>query len=64
MINEHECKIQPAVWYVYFIEHTLMPVYHCHKPVFRPKMAISWRARMKEGGLPLPLAFEYLIFMI
>ena len=43
---------------------TLMPVYHCHNPVFRPKMAIFRRAGMKEGGLPLPLAFQYLIFMI
>ena len=25
--------------------------------VFRPKMAISQRAGLKEGGLPLPLAF-------
>ena len=41
-----------------------MPVYHCHKSVFRPKMAILQRAGMKEGGLPLPLAFQYLIFMI
>ena len=35
---------------------TLMPLYHCHKPVFRPKMAIFQRAGMREGGLPLPLA--------
>ena len=32
--------------------------------VFRPKMAIFRRAGMKEGGLPLLLAFQYLIFMI
>ena len=32
--------------------------------VFRPKMAIFRRAGMKEGGLPLPLAFQYFIFMI
>ena len=32
--------------------------------VFGPKMAIFWRAGMKEGGLPLPLAFQYLILMI
>ena len=32
--------------------------------VFRPKMAIFWRAGMREGGLPLPLAFQYLILMI
>ena len=25
--------------------------------VFRPKMAIVWRAGMREGGLSLPLAF-------
>ena len=31
---------------------------------FRPKMAIFRRAGMREGGLPLPLAFEYLIFLI
>jgi hypothetical protein len=31
---------------------------------FRTKMAIFRRAGMKEGGLPLPLAFQYLIFMI
>ena len=43
---------------------TLMPLYHCHKPVFRPKMAIILRAGMREGGLPLPLAFQYLILMI
>ena len=32
--------------------------------VFRPKMAIFQRAGMREGGLPLPLAFQYLILMI
>ena len=32
--------------------------------VFRPKMAIFRRAGMREGGLPLPLAFQYLIFLI
>ena len=36
---------------------TLMLFYHCHKPVFRPKMAIFRRVGMREGGLPLPLAF-------
>ncbi len=30
--------------------------------VFRPKMAIFLRAGMREGVLPLPLAFQYLIF--
>ena len=49
---------------VFESQYTLKPVYHCHKPVFRPKMAIFRRAGMKEGGLPLPLAFQYLIFMI
>ena len=43
---------------------TLMLVYHCHKPVFTPKIAIFQRAGMREGGLPLPLAFQYLILMI
>ena len=43
---------------------TLMPFHHCHKSVFRPKMAIFQRAGMREGGLPFPLAFDYLIFMI
>ena len=42
---------------------TLMLVYHCHKPVFTPKIAIFRRGGMREGGLPLPLAFQYLIFM-
>ena len=32
--------------------------------VFRPKMAIFRREGMREGGLPLPLAFQYLILMI
>ena len=32
--------------------------------VFRPKMAIFRRAGMREGGLSLPLAFQYLIPMI
>jgi hypothetical protein len=27
-------------------------------------MAIFWRAGIREGGLPLPLAFQYLILMI
>jgi hypothetical protein len=45
-------------------EHTLMLVYHSRKPVFRPKMAIFQRAGMRKGGLPLPLAFQYLILMI
>ena len=49
---------------VFESQYTLKPVDHCHKPVFRPKMAIFRRAGMKEGGLPLPLAFQYLIFMI
>ena len=31
--------------------------------VFRLKMAIFRRAGMKEGGLPLPLAFQYLILI-
>ena len=43
---------------------TLMLVYHCHKPVFTPKIAIFRRAGMREGGLPLPLAFQYFILMI
>ena len=43
---------------------TLMLVYHCHKPVFTPKMAIFRRAGIREGGLPLPLAFQYLILLI
>ena len=43
--------------------YKLKPFYHCHKPVFRPKMTIFLRAGMREGGLPLPLAFQYLIFM-
>ena len=32
--------------------------------VFRHKMAIFRRAGMREGELPLPLAFQYLILMI
>ena len=32
--------------------------------VFRPKMAIFQWAEMREGGLPLPLPFQYLILMI
>ena len=32
--------------------------------VFRPKMVIFWRAGLKKEGLPLPLAFQYLILMI
>ena len=43
---------------------TLMLVYHCHKPVFTPKMAIFRRAGMKKGGLPFPLVLQYLILMI
>ena len=31
---------------------------------FRSKMAIFRRAGMKEGGLPLPLAFQDLILMV
>ena len=55
----------PQVWFHerHYLLDTLMPLYHCHKPVFRPKMAIFWRAGMREGGLPLPLGFQYLIFM-
>ena len=41
-----------------------MLVYHCHKPVFTPKIAIFRRVGMREGGLPLPLAFQYLILII
>ena len=43
---------------------TLMLVYHSHKPVFTPKMAIFRTAGMRKGGLPLPLAFQYLIILI
>ena len=32
--------------------------------IFRPKMAIFRRAGIKEGGLPLQLAFQYLILVI
>ena len=53
-------QIRPQIHRV----HTLMPFYHCHKPVFTPKMAIFQRAGMREGGLPLPLAFQYLILLI
>ena len=28
------------------------------------KMPMFWRAGMREGGKPLPLAFQYLILMI
>ena len=31
---------------------------------FRPKMAIFRRAGMRKGGLPPPIAFQYLILMI
>ena len=51
-------------WYSFLHTTTLMLVYHCHKPVFTPKIAIFRRAGMREGGLPLPLTFQYLIFMI
>ena len=53
--------IELNIWCCSF---TLMLVYHCHKPVFTPKIAIFRRVRMREGGLPLPLTFQYLIFMI
>ena len=33
-------------------------------PVFTPKMAIFRRAGISEGGLPLQLAFQYLILLI
>ena len=46
------------------ITYTLMLVYHSHKPVFRLKMAIFRRVGMREVGLPLQLAFQYLILMI
>ena len=32
--------------------------------LFRLKMVIFRRPGMKEGGLPLPLAFQYMILMI
>jgi hypothetical protein len=36
-----------------------MPIYHCHKPVFRPKMAIFRRAGMREGGrVATPTSFS------
>ena len=40
------------------ISSTLMPLYHCHKPVFRPKMAILWRAGMREreGATPTSIS--------
>ena len=34
-----------------------------HFADFSPKMAIFWRAGMREGGLPLPLAIKYLILI-
>ena len=42
---------------------TLIPVYHCHKPVFRPKMAIFRRAGMREGGrVATPTSFSIFDF--
>ena len=32
--------------------------------LFMSKMPMFQRAGMREGGLPLPLAFQYLILMI
>ena len=46
------------------VPYTLMLFYHCHKPVFTPKMASFQRAGIREGGMPLPLAFQYLILLI
>ena len=55
-------KIKIKILQNSFVCNTLIPVYHCHKPVFRHK--IFRRAGMREGGLPLPLANHYLIFII
>ena len=33
-------------------------------PFLKCKMPMFWRAGMREGGKPLPLAFQYLIFMV
>jgi hypothetical protein len=43
---------------------TLLPKIFGRFADFRPKMAIFQRAGMREGRLPLPLAFQYLILMI
>ena len=32
--------------------------------LFMTKMPMLQRAEMREGGLPLPLAFQYLILMV
>ena len=53
----------------YFLGTCVFSIYsHVQKSrekcVFRPEMAIFRRAGMRKGGLPLPLAFQYLIFMI
>ena len=38
---------------------TLMPLCHCHKPVFRPKMAVFRRVEMREGGrVATPTSFS------
>ena len=62
--NTRHKKIMKFAVCVKLCQHTLMPVYQCHKPGFRLKMAIFRKAGMREGGLPLPLAFQYLILLI
>ena len=59
-----ESTFSMSIRHEYWILNTLMLVYHCHKPVFTPKIAIFQRGGMREGGLPLPTTFQYLIFMI
>ena len=64
MVDEELREKGEICYLVSFTKDTLMLVYHCHKPVFTPKMAIFRRAGIREGGLPLPLAFQYLILLI
>jgi hypothetical protein len=48
----------------HFVVTTLPQKMFGRFPDFRPKMTIFWRAGMREGRLPLPLAFQYLISLI
>ena len=46
------------------IVHTLGTEMFAHGGLFMSKMPMFQRVGMKEGGRPLPLAFQYLILMI
>ena len=57
-------KVKSKQKFTAYHVHSVAKVYAVF-PFYDVKcLSMFWRAGMKEGGKPLPLAFQYLIFMV